>query len=158
MKICKHCRSEIDSKAKVCPNCRKRQGMPKWLGILLIIIGVSLIASAVGNGSSDNSNSNEKTNTTVKQEKFTLEEGHAGSIDEYGVSYYIEGYIKNNTDKEYSYVQVTFNLYDSEGNQLGTAVDNINNLEANGRWKFKAIALSDSDKIASYKLSEITGF
>ena len=25
-KVCKHCQSEIPAKAKVCPNCRKKQG------------------------------------------------------------------------------------------------------------------------------------
>ena len=25
-KICKHCQSEIPKKAKICPNCRKKQG------------------------------------------------------------------------------------------------------------------------------------
>lgn len=159
MKKCKHCQSEIDSKAKICPNCRKKQGFPVWLGIILIILGMGLIGSALGGTYiNEPSNNNDKTNTSVNQEKFILEEGHVGSLDEYGVGYYINGYIKNNTNKEYSYVQVTFNLYDKDGNQLGTAVDNINNLEANGRWKFKAIALSETDSIASYKLAEITGF
>lgn len=25
-KVCKYCKSEIPKKAKVCPNCRKKQG------------------------------------------------------------------------------------------------------------------------------------
>ena len=25
-KVCKYCKSEIDAKAKICPNCRKKQG------------------------------------------------------------------------------------------------------------------------------------
>ena len=42
-KKCKHCQSDIPKKAKVCPNCRKKQGgILKWIIIvftILIIIG-----------------------------------------------------------------------------------------------------------------------
>ena len=97
--------------------------------------------------------------TENKQEKFTLQEGHSGSTDKYGMSYTIEGSIKNNTSKKYSYVQVTFNLYDSDGAQIGSALANINNLEADGLWKFKAIgSLGNGKSVASYKLMEITGW
>lgn len=105
------------------------------------------------------STNNEATNSTnvQKKEKFTLQ-SHSGSYDELGIAFYIEGTIKNNTNKNYSYVQVTFNTYDKDGAQLGTAIANINNLEANGVWKYKAMAMTSSDEIASYKLVEITGF
>lgn len=47
MKKCKYCQSEIDAKAKVCPNCRKKQGpkIVKWVVIgLLALIVVSCVA------------------------------------------------------------------------------------------------------------------
>ena len=75
-----------------------------------------------------------------------------------GYSTYIEGTITNKTNHKMSYVQVVFNLYDKDGAQIGTAMDNINNLEANGKWKFKAMSFDFSGKATSYKLSEITGF
>ena len=31
-KVCKHCQTEIPKKAKVCPNCRKKQG-----GLIVIL-------------------------------------------------------------------------------------------------------------------------
>lgn len=68
----------------------------------------------------------------------------------------IVGKIKNNTDSKKGYVQVQFNLYDKEGSQVGTAMANVNNLEAGGTWKFEAMILEKN--VASYKLSEITGF
>lgn len=38
-KVCKHCQSEIPKKAKVCPNCRKKQGgIFKWIVIALVVI------------------------------------------------------------------------------------------------------------------------
>lgn len=68
----------------------------------------------------------------------------------------ISGMIKNNTDQTPSYVQVTFNLYDEEGNQIGTAMDNINDLEAGRTWKFEAVSWEEG--VASYRLAEISGF
>lgn len=147
MKKCKECNAEISKSAKICPQCGKKQGnsiLRSILGIFIIIIGIGAIASGINNNSS-----------TTTAEKFTLVSDKK-TTDVIGTTY-IEGEIKNNTDKGYSYVQVTFNLYDANGAQLGTAVDNINNLEANGTWKYKAIGLT-TDKVATYKFVEITGW
>ena len=96
--------------------------------------------------------------TELKNGKFTLKAGHKGYYDGY-FSYYIEGEIVNNTKNSYSYVQIQFNVYDSTGAQIGSAMDNINNLEANGTWKFKAIDLSgEPENIAYYKVIDITAF
>lgn len=160
-KKCKYCKSEIDKKAKICPMCRKKQGNKTPIIIIVIIILFIIIATSGGNNTtapSENSTGNSNVNNQV-QEKFTLQEGHKGYSDEFGLGYYIEGSIQNNTDKVYSYVQVTFNLYDSEGAQVGSALANVNNLEGKGVWKFKAIgSLGDAEKVASYKLIEITGW
>lgn len=69
---------------------------------------------------------------------------------------YVVGKIKNNTDKEYSYVQVEISLYDGEGNQVGSTLDNVNNLAAGGTWKFKAIIIEDS--ATKFEIKNITGF
>lgn len=69
-------------------------------------------------------------------------------------SLYLTGVVKNNTDREKAYAQITFNLFDAEGNQIGTAMDNINNLAPGGTWKFKAMALT-SDDVASYEFAGI---
>ncbi len=116
-----------------------------WVIIAVVVIGIA------GAGSQNNPSTPSSTSET--QEKFSLIDSE-GSHD--GFAYYVTGSIKNNTDKEYSYVQVTFNLYDAEGAQIGTAMANINNLEANGTWKFKAIG--GTEEAASYKLAEITGW
>ena len=115
------------------------------LGIIILII----VFSSVGSDTTT-TNDNEMIETT---EEFTLVDSQ-GTYDGYG--YYVTGTIVNNTNKQYTYVQVTFNLYDSSGAQVGTALDNINYLEANGTWKFSAIGISDD--VASYKLAEITGW
>lgn len=48
-KICKYCKSEIAADAKICPNCRKKQGGKlKWIIIALVIL--CLIGAAGGGG------------------------------------------------------------------------------------------------------------
>ena len=95
--------------------------------------------------------------TELSNGKFTLKAGHKGYFDGFG--YYIEGEIKNNTNRKYSYVQVEFNVYDSNGVQLGSAIDNINNLEANGTWKFKAFSFdNNSQDVVSYKVIDVSAF
>ena len=97
------------------------------------------------------SNSSKET----KKDNFTLVSSEMTENDAMGCI--IEGTISNNTDKAYDYAQVTFNLYDSEGNQIGTAWTNINNLQAKGTWKFKAVDFTN-EEVAKYELAEITGW
>ncbi len=147
MKVCKDCGTEISKSAKVCPKCGKKQKK----GVVRIVLGVILLMGVIGGLMSGG----DTTPTSAEQEKFTLI-SDSKVIDAIGTTY-IEGEIKNNTDKSYSYVQVTFNLYDEDGAQLGTAMANINNLEPNGTWKYKAIGLV-TQKVSTYKLVEITGW
>lgn len=53
-KLCKHCKVEIPKGAKICPNCKKKQGgVLKW-----VIIGIVALAIIGGSsGGKDNSNS-----------------------------------------------------------------------------------------------------
>lgn len=163
LKVCKECGSEVSSKG-VCPKCGKDQRnffvKHKVITFILILFVIAAIIGMSGeNKTSDDSTKTTSSTASTKQEKFTLQDGHKGTADKYGMSYTIEGTIKNNTDKQYSYVQVTFNLYDSDGAQIGTALANINNLEPNGLWKFKASgSFGDGKTVASYKLMEITGW
>lgn len=41
MKKCKYCQTEIDKKAKICPNCKKKQtSITKWIAIIIILLAV----------------------------------------------------------------------------------------------------------------------
>ena len=79
-------------------------------------------------------------------------------VGEYGVTYDVEGYVTNNSDKDYTYVQIEFTAYDSEGNTLGTCLDNNSGLEKGGRWKFSASCIENVDSIKSVKLKELSGY
>jgi len=154
MKKCKYCQSDIDPKAKICPNCKKKQGMPKWAIILIVIVVIGVLGSALGSSDSESENNN-ATSTT---EALTLLDGHSGDVESQ-YSYKITGTIKNNKDRDYSYVQVEFYAYDVAGNLLDTCLANNSGLEANGTWKFEAscfFANGNAKDVATYKLKEIT--
>jgi hypothetical protein len=72
--------------------------------------------------------------------------------------WHIKGVVENDSGKEYGYVQIEYNIYDSSGNQIGTAFDSINNLEAHGRWRFDAEVPSSDRGATSFKLKSLTGF
>lgn len=73
----------------------------------------------------------------------------------HAVSGEITGEVVNRRGRKLIYAQITFALYDESGARVGTALDNISDLEAGGRWKFKAVAF---DRGTKYKFSELTGF
>jgi ribosomal protein L40E len=68
----------------------------------------------------------------------------------------ITGVATNNTDKQFSYVQVEINLYDRSGMQVGSTMANVNNLEPHGKWRFEAPLIEE--KAASFKVKGVTAF
>lgn len=68
---------------------------------------------------------------------------------------YVVGTIRNNSERSYGYIQVEINLYDDSGAQVGSTLDNANNLEPGGIWKFKA--LITDDRATKFKVADITG-
>jgi hypothetical protein len=67
----------------------------------------------------------------------------------------ITGTVINRRSTRLTYVQITFNVYDQTGARVGSALANINGLEAGERWNFRAISFGRG---ASYKFSELSGF
>ena len=68
----------------------------------------------------------------------------------------IRGTIRNNSGRNYSYAQVLFDVYDSSGNRVESAIGNINNLRAGETWRYKAVYF-DGDGYR-FRLNEIQGF
>lgn len=73
-----------------------------------------------------------------------------------GYVQYAAGTVKNNSNRKYGYVQVEINLYDGEGNQVGSTLANANNLEPGATWKFRAPVFEDNVK--QFKVVDVTGF
>ena len=129
-----------------------------------VLIGLLLVASivtmagctktkVVDNGTEVVEEAKEKAETKVPKYKVTLEDG---TYDSSGFAYYVYGTLTNNK-KDVSYIQILIPVYDKNGNKLGDAMANCNNLKKGETWRFKAMALEDG--IAKFgKDVEVTGF
>lgn len=80
-KLCKHCKTEIPKGAKICPNCKKKQGGNlKW--IILIIISLVIIVSAFGGSDSEDkpdSKPSENVNTSDTKGETAKEDDNVPS-------------------------------------------------------------------------------
>lgn len=74
-KICKNCRNEINSDAKYCPICKKKQGgLPKWAIVLIVIFVIIVLAMAFGGDTDENStSSNNSVNNSSNQTPENIE-------------------------------------------------------------------------------------
>ena len=110
--------------------------------LLLILTGGVFLIFACGSGTevSEKSSSSDGSSGSEKF-SYKIDKQHGDSY-----AYYIEGVLANNTSQEFSYVQIDFICYDKDGNNLGTALDNTNNLLGNQTWKFKAMFIGSDTK------------
>lgn len=84
-KICKHCKTEIPYGAKICPQCRKKQGgVLKWVIIAFVVI---CIIGAAGGGDDDkskeaiNANNTESTPLTQSEPQETKDNDSDVSVE-----------------------------------------------------------------------------
>lgn len=98
-----------------------------------------------------------KANTKKKIEKEPLElqKGWKLGRGEFG-NVVITGTVKNNSKKTYSYVQITFGLYDKDKAKVGSALANINYLAPNQIWKFQAVPMIEEFVYA--RVEKLDGF
>lgn len=163
---CKECGHEISKTADKCPNCGST--MPttarqiRSIGVALLAVGL-IIAGGIFlyyNYYSVRDWNRESRNFTETQ-KMLNEAISLSIIDwgwkagEYG-SKYLEGVIENKSSKVCRYATITFNLYDKEDIQIGTAFDSVTNIEPRGKWKFKALVTEDN--AAKARMASVTGF
>ena len=74
MKKCKYCQSEIDAKAKICPNCRKKQGSKIGKCIFWGLIALFIISIAFGGDGNDDfqKDYNQSDAVTFNDIKYTI--------------------------------------------------------------------------------------
>lgn len=103
-KNCKHCKSEIPKKAKVCPVCRKKQGgIVKW--IIIIVVALALMAAAFGGGG-NNKKSSDTASTPAAPETEKAIEYTVCTVDELVDALNNNALNASNTYKD-QYVEVT---------------------------------------------------
>lgn len=121
-----------------------------------VIVGVAffIIVFSVIIGSANINEQLKENKLTVTNDSMMVE------YSEYlGYSAVVKGVVENVSNKNFSYASVEFSIYDAEGNNLGTAIANINNLSKGDTWRFEAHLLSfPSTKPTRYKLVEITAW
>lgn len=109
------------------------------MGFILITAMIKGCNDAPGSGAINNPSSRTETESSRKPDIELV--SYDWKIEEY--SRYIVGTVKNNSDKRYSYLQVSVPLFDKQNNRVGSAFANIAGLDPGQTWKFKAIALED---------------
>lgn len=154
-KLCKHCKSEISAGAKVCPNCRKKQGMKIWQIILIVIVAIGIIGAIAGGGNkqptSKDGGSQKEDSATKKEEKkeektefsqsetvtfkgvdFTVTNVEKTTGSEFdtakdGHEYVIVTIkIENKSDEKISYNLFDWKMENSNGQEVDTAITIVN--------------------------------
>lgn len=154
---CPECKKEISKGIEICPHCgyklKKNNPILAGMGSLFIIflIGIPFFepffAENYNLDTSDSESASYSTPLQVIEDAWCDEKFGAKSVC---------GVIVNNSSTQKNYVQIELNLYDAHGVQIGSAMDNVTNLEPHGKWRFRAIVLEDG--VASYKIKGITSF
>lgn len=119
------------------------------------IVDTSDGTAASQNVTNANASNDQTADGQADASKYTIAD-EALSGDSYSAT--ISGTFTNTSGKELSYVGVSYNLYDANGNQIGNAYANTNNLADGGSWKFDAYCTESLSDIASFKLGDVTAY
>ena len=120
-KRCKHCQTEIPVGAKVCPNCRKKQGMGCLPKILIAVAVVVILAVVVSMGSGDSSSGIDNSgaadtaaNKTESAEATETEPEEESNVVKVGGSYEKDGlkFTVEDADLDYEVEDDEFGFYD----------------------------------------------
>lgn len=118
--------------------------------------------SSSGNSSSSNSSQRYLLKTINEGEtcpsnvKFCHISGNSTGSPKYGWGT-MRGKIINNSGKNYSYLQITADVYNSAGSKIGDCWGNTSGLEAGATWEFEAYC-SGWDYGVSLKNADISGW
>lgn len=104
-KLCKYCQTEIPKKAKVCPNCKRRQGGIGCLGVVLLVLGVFIFIGSFGASMSKDKNpekvgevGTELSETGTQSVDNTFNVGDVVETDNFRITYESAGEYTNNNE------------------------------------------------------------
>lgn len=140
---CPECQGQVSRFAATCPHCghglspavvreprQATKGASSWGSVgKLVVVGLLLFGATrlFGEAPADG----RKVDLRVSGADWHYEGG----------AMWIVGTVKNQSGRNYSFVQVEINLYDRSGVLLESTLDNVSNLAAGGSWRFKAPVL-----------------
>ena len=152
-KFCKHCGTGCDSNESSQLKTESNNESENIIKQVCSVIGGLIFLAIIFNigifnfGGISSTNEGKSINLEVT-ESHTCDLGYGARA--------ICGSVKNNTNRNIGYAQVEINLYDKNENIIGSTADNINNLEANSIWKFKAPIIEDN--VTTYKIKNVIGY
>ena len=122
--------------------------------VLIVGLLVCLVACVAFIGSDSDTSSNDsgtqeqqevKRNTDVDKYQVQILDSRSD-----GFATYITGTLV--ADRDYTYVQILIPCYDADGNKLGDAIANVNNLNKGESWKFEAMSIDTN--VASFDINK----
>lgn len=104
-KLCKHCQTEIPRKAKVCPNCKRKQGGIGCLGVVLLVLCIFIFIGSFGSSMSKDKNpekvgevGTELSETGTQTIDNTFNVGDVVETDNFRITYESAGEYTNSND------------------------------------------------------------
>lgn len=86
-KVCKHCKSEIAADAKICPNCRKKQGMSKILIVIIVLVVLGILSSLGGGDDEKEPETIEYMQTEIQSMYDEIDANPAAASEKYKDQY-----------------------------------------------------------------------
>lgn len=125
-KLCKYCQTEIPVKAKVCPNCRRKQGMNIKVCILVVVlVVVAYVIGKSGNNTEStepkNSQTNEKSTESFAQNDVVSNNKEPEAKEVSDSDFSIKEYKYENTIGDTLYFLVITNNSDTDVSVSGNA-------------------------------------
>ena len=121
-------------------------------GLVVLVCCVAVVGTSDGDTSSSDNGVQEqqeqqevKRNTDVDKYQVQILDSRCD-----GFATYITGTLV--ADRDYSYVQILIPCYDADGNKLGDAIANVNNLNKGESWKFEAMSIDTN--VASFDINK----
>ena len=125
---------------------------------LISLFSLMLIVIAFWSSScSYNEQTNDwRTNFTLKDNTVNLDNKYTKGL---GYQVIVSGTLTNKSGKTWSYIQISFSLFDENGALMGTAFDNINYFANGSNWAFEANSFEwYKTKAVKVTLSDISYF
>lgn len=111
-KLCRHCKTEIPAGAKVCPNCKKKQGgIVKW--IIICVVAIAVIGSATGNPDSQKPSGSSTANESeslAEQETASQTSVDTDSEDPLGFNVVFSSTYRNDTTGNWRLARIAENI------------------------------------------------